>query len=95
MFFIFPYFLYANSILSLASIPKTCAFEFDENNFALLPTPVPASRIVERVFKKLLNFEKNTKQVFSIVKNYEFYQLLESDLSKNKFFKLKLINDND
>jgi len=43
--------------------------------------------------EKLLNFEKNTKQIFSIAKNYELYQLLENDLSKNKFFKLKLMND--
>ena len=43
--------------------------------------------------EKLLNFEKDTKQVFSIVKNFELYRLLENDLSKNKYFKLKLIND--
>ena len=40
--------------------------------------------------EKLLNFEKNTKQVFSIIKNYKLYQLLESDLYKSKYFKLKL-----
>ena len=44
--------------------------------------------------EKLLEFEKNTKQVFSIVKNYKLYQLLKSDLSKNKYFNLKLINRN-
>ena len=44
-------------MLSLASIPNTCAFGFDENNLALFPTPVPASRILERVPKKLFNFE--------------------------------------
>ena len=43
--------------------------------------------------EKLLNFEKDTKQVFSIVKNFELYRLLENDLSKNKYFKLKLINN--
>ena len=58
IFFVFPYFLYANSILWLASIANTCEFGFDENNLALFPTPVPASRIVEHVFKKLLNFSE-------------------------------------
>ena len=54
MFFIFPYFLKAKSILSLASIAKTCELRFDENNFALFPTPVPASSIFVRVFKNCL-----------------------------------------
>ena len=44
-FFSFPYFLYAYSILSLASIAKTLALEQFEKSLALLPTPVPASKI--------------------------------------------------
>ena len=43
--------------------------------------------------EKLLNFENNNEQLFSIVKNHELYQVLEKDLSKNKFFKKKLSNN--
>ncbi|MBD1139443.1 FAD-dependent monooxygenase [Pelagibacterales bacterium SAG-MED46] len=39
--------------------------------------------------EKLLNFENNDDQIFSIIKNCDLYQLLEKDLSKNKFFKKK------
>ena len=44
-----------------------------------------------RKFKKekLINFETNNDQLFSIIKNYELYKLLEKDLSKNKFFRSK------
>ena len=53
--------------------------------------------------EKLLNFENNNNQLFSIIKNHELYRLLIKDLSKNKFFKkklcskknLSLINDYD
>jgi 2-octaprenyl-6-methoxyphenol hydroxylase len=41
---------------------------------------------------KLLNFKKNKNQLFSIIKNYKLYQLLDKDLSKSKFFKSKLSN---
>ena len=40
--------------------------------------------------EKLLNFENNNNQLFSIIKNHELYRLLIKDLSKNKFFKKKL-----
>ena len=43
--------------------------------------------------EKLIDFKKNHNYIFSIVKNHEFYQLLESDLSKNKYFKLKFITN--
>ena len=39
--------------------------------------------------EKLLNFENNNNQIFSIIKNHELYQLLEKNLSRNKFFKKK------
>jgi len=39
--------------------------------------------------EKLIDFKKNREHIFSIVKNHEFYQLLERHLSKNKYFKLK------
>ena len=46
--------------------------------------------------EKLLNFENNTEQLFSIVKNYDLYRVLEKDLSKNKYFKKILFrNQND
>ena len=42
--------------------------------------------------EKLINFEKNNEHFFSIVKNHKLYQVLEHDLSKNKYFKSKLIS---
>ena len=45
--------------------------------------------------EKLLNFEKNNEQIFSIIKNHELYKVLEKDLSKNKYFTKKhLTNKN-
>ena len=41
--------------------------------------------------EKLINFKKKNEQLFSIVKNYELYQLLKNDLLKNNYFRLKLI----
>ena len=43
--------------------------------------------------EKLLNFENNNKQLFSILKNYELYKLLEKNLQKNKLFKKKLFTN--
>ena len=43
--------------------------------------------------EKLLNFENNNNQLFSIIKNHELYRLLIKDLSKNKFFKKKLCSN--
>ena len=40
--------------------------------------------------EKLLNFENNNKQLFSIVKNSQLYELLTNSLTKNKYFKKKL-----
>ena len=45
--------------------------------------------------EKLLNFEKNDDQIFSIIKNHELNRVLEIDLAKSKYFKkrhLKNIN---
>ncbi len=39
----------------------------------------------------LLNFQNNKKQLFSIVKNFKFYQLLDKNLSKVKKYKKKNI----
>ena len=39
--------------------------------------------------QKLLNFENTHGQLFSIVKNYKLYEILEKKLNKNKFYKKK------
>jgi 2-octaprenyl-6-methoxyphenol hydroxylase len=43
--------------------------------------------------EKLINFQNKNEQLFSIIKNYELYKLLERDLSKNKYFKKKITNN--
>jgi 2-octaprenyl-6-methoxyphenol hydroxylase len=43
--------------------------------------------------ERLINFKTNKDHLFSIVKNNKLYQLLEKDLSKNKFFKSKFSNE--
>ena len=43
--------------------------------------------------KKLINFNTNKNQLFSIIKNYKLYQLLKKKLLRNKFFKSKLIRE--
>ena len=43
--------------------------------------------------ERLINFKTNKDYLFSIVKNNKLYQLLEKDLSKNKFFKSKFSNE--
>ncbi len=47
--------------------------------------------------EKILNFENNDEQLFSIVKNFEIFQIINKSLTKNKYFKIikykkKLIN---
>jgi len=43
--------------------------------------------------ERLINFKANKAHLFSIVKNNKLYQLLEKDLSKNKFFRSKFSNE--
>ena len=38
--------------------------------------------------EKLLNFENNKNQLFSILKNNQLYKILERSLKKNKYFKI-------
>ena len=45
------------------------------------------------VNEKLLNFENSQDYLFSIVRNSEFYKILEKKLLKNKFFNRVLINN--
>ncbi len=40
--------------------------------------------------EKILNFDNNKKELFSIIKNHELYDNLISSLKKNKFFKKKV-----
>ncbi len=37
--------------------------------------------------EKLLNFENNNNEIFSVIKNYQLYDYLKKSLIKNKFFK--------
>ena len=37
--------------------------------------------------EKLINFKSNDNQLFSILRNYQLYEILNKNLSKNKFFK--------
>jgi len=39
--------------------------------------------------EKLINFQADKSQLFSIIKNYELHKLLYKELSKSKFFRLK------
>ena len=41
--------------------------------------------------KKILDFDGNKEQLFSIIKNYKLYKQLNNSLKKNKFFKRKRI----
>ena len=43
--------------------------------------------------EKIADFINDDEQVFSIIKNYQLYQLLEKNLFKNKYFNLKLFNN--
>jgi 2-octaprenyl-6-methoxyphenol hydroxylase len=43
--------------------------------------------------EKLISFENNKDQLFSIIKNHELYKILEKNLSKNKYFKKKVHNN--
>jgi 2-octaprenyl-6-methoxyphenol hydroxylase len=45
--------------------------------------------------ERLLNFEKNNEHLFSIIRNYKLIKLLEKDLSKNKFFKVKFLDNSN
>jgi 2-octaprenyl-6-methoxyphenol hydroxylase len=42
--------------------------------------------------ERLISFKASKDHLFSIVKNNKLYQLLDKDLSKNKFFKSKFLN---
>ncbi|MAJ65702.1 MAG: ubiquinone biosynthesis protein UbiB [Candidatus Pelagibacter sp.] len=42
--------------------------------------------------EKLINFEKNNEEIFSIIQNHKLYKTLKNDLSKNKFYNSKLFN---
>ena len=37
--------------------------------------------------EKILNFENNKEQLFSIIKNYKLYEMLDKSLSSDQYFK--------
>jgi len=37
--------------------------------------------------EKILNFENSDEQLFSVIKNYQLYEILNKNLFKNKYFK--------
>ena len=43
--------------------------------------------------ERLINFEADKDQLFSIIRNYKLLRLLEKDLSKSKYFKSIIINE--
>ena len=43
--------------------------------------------------EKLLNFEKNDDQIFSIIKNHELHHVLEKNLIKSKYFKKRYLKN--
>ena len=43
--------------------------------------------------EKLVNFEKDNEQIFSIIQNYNLYKILKNDLLKSKFYNSKLLNN--
>ena len=43
--------------------------------------------------EKLINFEKDNEQIFSIIKNHNLYGVLENNLSKNRFYNSKFFNN--
>ena len=43
--------------------------------------------------EKLINFEKDNEQIFSIIQNKNLYKILKNNLSKNKFYNSKLFNN--
>ena len=45
--------------------------------------------------EKLINFENDNEQLFSIIKNYELYKILEKNLTKNKNYKKKFLGTKD
>ena len=38
--------------------------------------------------EELIKFENNNDQLFSMVKNHKLYKILETNLKKNKFYKI-------
>ncbi len=44
--------------------------------------------------EKLINFKSNDNQLFSILRNYQLYEILKKNLLKNKFFKKKYLKFN-
>ena len=42
--------------------------------------------------EKLINFEKDNEQIFSIIQNHNLYEILKKELSNNKYCNSKIFN---
>ena len=45
--------------------------------------------------EKLINFEKDNEQIFSIIQNHNLYEVLKKELSNDKYCNSKIFNNND
>ena len=45
--------------------------------------------------EKLINFEKDNEQIFSIIQNHNLYEILKKELSNNKYCNSRIFNNND
>ena len=45
--------------------------------------------------EKLVNFEKDNEQIFSIIQNHNLYEILKKELSNNKYCYSKIFNNKD
>jgi len=45
--------------------------------------------------QKILEFKKSNSEIFSIIRNYKLYKNLYKNLKNNKFFKKKILQNND
>ena len=97
--------IYYKNIVRNSSLSRTIGMsknnlEFFEKNIIKLPKKIKWEiKKIEIYFEKskkikILNFENNNKNLFYMIKNDELYRSLNSELSKNKFFKKKKIKDN-
>ena len=97
--------IYYKKVVSKFSSSRTIGIsknnlEFFEKNIIKLPRKIrwEIKKIAiysEKIKKnKVLDFEDNNKNLFYMIKNDELYKSLNDKLSKNKFFKKKLIKRN-
>ena len=97
--------IYYKKVVSKFSSSRTIGIsknnlEFFEKNIIKIPKKIKWEikkiEIYSEKLKKvkILNFENNNKNLFYMIKNEELYRSLDYKLSKNKFFKKKIIKHN-